>query len=121
MILRGTVALVTGGSQGIGAGICRGMAKAGAAVVVHGLDQVSAETTADEIRSAGGVAEAAWGPIDQAETSRTAVQLAVDRFGRLDHLVCSAGIQRYGDVVSTSEQVWARSSTSTSRASPRGA
>ena len=82
------------------------MAKAGAAVVVHGLDQVSAETTAEEIRSAGGVAEAAWGPIDQAETSRTAVQLAVDRFGRLDHLVSSAGIQRYGDVVSTSEPVW---------------
>jgi NAD(P)-dependent dehydrogenase (short-subunit alcohol dehydrogenase family) len=47
-----------------------------------------------------------WGPIDDPATSEAAVAVALEEFGRLDHLVTSAGIQRYGDIVSTSEQGW---------------
>lgn len=102
----GRVAVVTGGSQGIGKGIAVELSRQGSAVVVHGLTQDHADATVAELVAAGGRAAAVWGPIDDPRTSRAAVQLAVDQFGALDTLVTSAGIQRYGDVVSTSEETW---------------
>lgn len=102
----GRVALVTGGSQGIGQGVARELSRQGSAVVVHGLTADLAEATVAELEADGGRAVASSGPIDDPETSRTAVALAIERFGRLDTLVTSAGIQRYGDVVSTSEETW---------------
>ena len=102
----GTVALVTGGSQGIGQGIALEFARAGASVVVHGLTQDFAEETTALIRDIGGQAEPCWGPIDDPATSATAVDTALRSYGRLDHLVTSAGIQRYGDVVSTTPHCW---------------
>lgn len=104
--LAGSVALVTGGSQGIGQGIALAFARAGASVVVHGLTQDFAEKTATQIVDAGGKAQACWGPIDDPDTSRAAVSTALQTYGRLDHLVTSAGIQRYGDVVSTTPDCW---------------
>jgi NAD(P)-dependent dehydrogenase (short-subunit alcohol dehydrogenase family) len=102
----GKVVLVTGGSQGIGQGISLEFARAGASVVVHGLTSDYAETTAGQIRELGGQAVAVWGPIDDPETSEAAVATALREFGRLDHLVTSAGIQRYGDIVSTTPHGW---------------
>lgn len=102
----GRVALVTGGSQGIGRGVALVLARQGSTVVVHGQTQDLAEETAAEIIAAGGQASAVSGPIDDPETSRSAVKHTVARHGRLDTLVTSAGIQRYGDAVSTSEESW---------------
>lgn len=102
----GRVALVTGGSQGIGRGAALELANQGAAVVVHGLTQDAAEETAAEITANGGDASAVSGQIDTPDTSETIVQTALDRYGRLDTLVTSAGIQRYGDVVATTESLW---------------
>lgn len=102
----GKVALVTGGSQGIGRGAAHALASQGAAVVVHGLTQDFAEQTAAEITAAGGRAIAVWGPIDEEQTSVDAVRAAIGAFGRLDHLVTAAGIQRYGDAVSTPITTW---------------
>lgn len=104
--LTGTVALITGGSQGIGQGIAIEFARAGAAVVVHGLTEDWAQETAASIRAAGGRAAAVWGQVADPETSRAAVAAALAEFGRLDHLVTSAGIQRYGDIVSTEPATW---------------
>ncbi len=100
------VALVTGGSLGIGKGVSLELAAQGSAVVVHGLTREATEETVKQIVDDGGRAVAVWGPIDDPATSRAAADLALDRFGQLDTLVTSAGIQRYGDVVSTSEEVW---------------
>jgi NAD(P)-dependent dehydrogenase (short-subunit alcohol dehydrogenase family) len=102
----GKVVLVTGGSQGIGEGISLEFARAGASVVVHGLTSDYAEKTAAQIRELGGHAVAVWGSIDDPGTSEAAVTTALSEFGRLDHLVTSAGIQRYGDIVSTTPQGW---------------
>ncbi|MFF1632525.1 SDR family NAD(P)-dependent oxidoreductase [Leifsonia sp. NPDC058248] len=102
----GRVALVTGGSQGIGRGAALALAGQGAAVVVHGLDLAGAEQTAAEIADAGGRTVAVAGPIDDPETSEAAVGAALEHFGALDILVTSAGIQRYGDVPSTSLETW---------------
>lgn len=102
----GRVALVTGGSQGIGEGIALALARQGSAVVVHGLTQDFADQTASAIVAAGGRAIGVAGAISDPETSRAAVAAALREYGRLDTLVTSAGIQRYGDAVSTPEDVW---------------
>ena len=102
----GKVALVTGGSQGIGQGIALKLADHGSAVVVHGLTSDFVEQTVALICDAGGKAVGITGKIQDEETSRKAVQLALSEYGRLDTLATAAGIQRYGDVVSTSPEVW---------------
>lgn len=104
--LEGMVALVTGGSSGIGEGACLALARQGAAVVVHGRELSEAESVAARIRQAGGRAVAVAGPIEIAATSISAVETAVREFRKLDVLVTSAGIQRYGDAVTTSEETW---------------
>ncbi len=102
----GRVALVTGGSSGIGRGAANELARQGAAVVVHGLTLDEALLVVQEIRIAGGLAVATAGPIDDPQTSLSAVDLALAEFGQLDLLVTSAGIQRYGSAIDTPIEVW---------------
>ena len=102
----GRVALVTGGSSGIGRGAANELARQGASVVVHGLSIDEANLVVQEIRIAGGTAVAAAGPIDDPETAQAAVALALTQYGQLDVLVTSAGIQRYGPALDTPIEVW---------------
>ena len=104
--LVGLVALVTGGSSGIGEGAALALAAQGAALAVHGLDKAGAESVAARIRASGGRAIAVGGAIEDPATSQAAVAATVAEFGRLDLLVTSAGVQRYGDTVSTTEAEW---------------
>ncbi len=102
----GRVAIVTGGSSGIGRGAANELARQGACVVVHGLTLDEANLVVQEIRLAGGKAIATSGPIDDPETAIAAVGLAIEEYGQLDLLVTSAGIQRYGTAVDTPIEVW---------------
>jgi 3-oxoacyl-[acyl-carrier protein] reductase len=93
--LQGKVALVTGASNGVGAGIARELAAAGAAVGVnYATDRSGAEAVVREIEAAGGRAVAVPGNVSR---SAEVARLLADThraFGRLDVLVNNAGVYR---------------------------
>lgn len=90
--LEGTVALVTGAGRGIGRAIALRLAEAGAAVAVADLDADLALAVTDEIRAAGGTAEAAPADVSDESDVKTLVRACVDQMGGLDILVNNAGI-----------------------------
>jgi gluconate 5-dehydrogenase len=93
--LTGRTALVTGSSRGIGKALATGLAKAGAAVVLHGLDPARLEATRKELAATFGESNVGAVPFDiTAEDAVAAgVGYAEDTFGPLDILVNNAGIQ----------------------------
>jgi NAD(P)-dependent dehydrogenase (short-subunit alcohol dehydrogenase family) len=102
--LTGRVALVTGGSLGIGAAVVERLAAGGAAVVFCGHDDESVRTA--QARHAGRPVLGVRADVTIAAEMEALAQTAADRFGGLDIVVTSAGIQRYGTVEETSEALW---------------
>jgi 2-dehydro-3-deoxy-D-gluconate 5-dehydrogenase len=90
--LTGKVAIVTGGNGGIGFGMARGLAEAGAAVVVAGRNAAKSEKAVKELTGLGVKAAAVSVDVVKEESCRAMVKQAVDRFGRLDILVSNAGM-----------------------------
>src|SRR6202051_1522092 len=89
--LQKRVAFITGGNGGIGLGMAKGLASAGAAVVIAGRNKAKAQSTLSELYALGAQAEfVALDVLDEA-SCRQAIQRAVERFGRLDILVNNAG------------------------------
>ena len=87
--LTGKAALVTGGNGGIGLGMARGLANAGALVMVAGRD---AEKNRRAVESLGASAAAIAVDMAQDSGAKAAVAAAVEKFGRLDIVVNNAGI-----------------------------
>ena len=102
----GKVAFVTGGSQGIGRGCAEVLAAAGASVAVCALPDEQLDDTVASIERAGGKAFGVAADVTQRASIARAVAEAIKRYGRLDTLVTSAGIQRYGTVADTPEETW---------------
>ncbi len=103
--LTGKVALVTGGSQGIGLGIAQVFLEQGAGVPVVAKRAQSLKTMTTQIVSSDRLERFA-GDVSKSTDMQAVVTAAVQRFGGLDILVNSAGIQRYGNVVDTEEHTW---------------
>lgn len=100
----GKVVVVTGGSAGIGRGAVEAFAEQGASVVVHGLDEAGVTRTVAEVKGAGGVAVGVWGDVVSEDTHAEVVETALREYGRIDHVVTSAGIQTYGDALTTTPE-----------------
>jgi 3-oxoacyl-[acyl-carrier protein] reductase len=104
------VALVTGGSGGIGEAICRALAGAGAVVALHYHSHAdAADRIATDLRQAGHRAEVFQADVTSAEGARALVAEVIRRMGRLDILVNNAGITIGGqDLVEVSLDDWRR-------------
>jgi 2-deoxy-D-gluconate 3-dehydrogenase len=89
--LTGRVAIVTGGNGGIGLGMARGMATAGAAIVVAARDEAKSVEAVRELEGLGAQAVAVRVDVTQEASCRAMVQSTLDQFGRLDILVNNAG------------------------------
>ena len=97
--LNGKVALVTGASKGIGAGIAKELAARGAAVAVnYSSSKTSAEKVVEEIQATGGKAIAVQGNVANPDAIGPLVQAVVKAFGPIDILVNNAGIYELGPI-----------------------
>jgi len=107
--LRGRVALVTGGSRGIGRAVVERLAELGSNVVVnYQSKKEAAEEVVASAKAKGVEALAIQGNVAELSDATRIVQAALDRFGRLDILVCNAGIWEGAAVEEMSEELWDR-------------
>lgn len=109
MDLHGRVALVTGGSRGIGRETVLRLAQMGAQVVVnYSHKEEAAEEVVRAAREHGAEAWAARGDVASVEDAQRLVDASLERFGRLDILVCNAGIWEGAPVEELDEDQWDR-------------
>ena len=104
MSLEGKSALVTGGSRGIGRAVCLELARRGANVAVNYAGNAqAAEETVEACRALGADAFAIQANVADSEQAAGLVTAAIERFGKLDILVCNAGITKDNLMVRMSE------------------
>jgi 3-oxoacyl-[acyl-carrier protein] reductase len=104
--LAGKVALVTGGSRGIGLAIARLLAEDGASVVVSGRDAARLDAAVKELESLGAPALAVVADASKREDVDRLIEAARERFGRIDVLVNNAGITRDQLLVRMKDDDW---------------
>ena len=105
MSMKGNVALVTGGSRGIGRAICLELARQGAAVAVnYAGNSAAAEETAALCRELGAEAEVFQADVADPAACDALVAAVKERFGKLDILVNNAGISRDGLLMTAKEE-----------------
>ena len=104
--LEGKIALVTGGSQGIGESIAKALGAAGAHVVVAARGEEKAAAVARAIAAAGGKAEALRLDVGDPASVSAAFKAIVERHGKLDVLVNNAGITDDGLILRMSKASW---------------
>lgn len=102
----GKVAVVTGGSRGIGRAIALMLAAEGAKVMICSRRQEAAEMVASEIRSGGGEGTAVRADMAQRPDAEALITGCVERFGRLDILVNNAAITKDALVLRMKDEDW---------------
>lgn len=98
--------VVTGGALGIGQATCELLAERGAAVAILDWDAEAGDETCRRIEQSGGKATFQQVNVADFQAVEAAVRQAREIFGSVNALVVSAGIQRYGTAVTTTEEQW---------------
>lgn len=106
MDLKGKVAIVTGGAQGIGKSIATQLALAGANVVIADVMEEVAKSTAQEISQKGSEAISIVVDVSRLSSVEEMAKKTLDKFGRIDILVNNAGITRDALIMRMKEEDW---------------
>lgn len=100
------VALVTGGTSGIGLAVARGLAGAGLAVFICARTAESLEMTVKELRAAGHEADGVPADVSKRKDVRELVAAVTGRYGRVDVLVNNAGRSGGGETAGLADELW---------------
>ncbi|GAB4271532.1 3-oxoacyl-[acyl-carrier-protein] reductase [Thermincola ferriacetica] len=106
MVLRDKIAIVTGGSRGIGKAICEALARQGARVVIFDVNAAELQNCVSELKAAGFDAEGYEVNVSQADKVEEAVAGVINNLGRIDILVNNAGITRDTLLMRMKEEDW---------------
>ena len=106
--LGGKIAIVTGGSRGIGAAVAALLAEHGAAVVVSGRDATRLQRAVQVLEERGATVHGVAADAAKREDVDRLVETAKERFGRVDILVNNAGITRDGLLIRMKDEDWDR-------------
>jgi NAD(P)-dependent dehydrogenase (short-subunit alcohol dehydrogenase family) len=102
----GSVAIVAGGALGIGRAAAHRLAQGDASVVICSDQNNQVEQAVEELRSEGLGVQGLQADVTSSADMERLVAFTADAYGGVDILVNSAGVQRYGTVVETEEEVW---------------
>lgn len=108
MKLKNKVAIVTGGTSGIGKGICFAFAKEGANICVVGRDQDRGKQVVEDIEALGSKACFVKADVGELEDTRNYVAKTVATFGRVDIMVNNAAVIQQGKIVDLEVEEWDR-------------
>lgn len=106
--MAGPVTLVTGASGGIGGALAAMLAQQGHKLVLSGLDQSGLDALEADLTAQGASVATLAGDVRERDLAQACVALAVERFGRLDHLVTGAGASRPVPLVEMEDDEWDR-------------
>src|SRR5262245_34158552 len=106
MRIKDKVALVTGGSRGIGRAICLRLAEEGARVAVVDILDQEARQAAEEIKVKGGQAITVMADVTQLDQVQDCVQTVIDTWGQVDILVNNAGWDKIEPFVESQPETW---------------
>lgn len=105
--LKDKVAVITGGSRGIGRAICLRLAKSGASVVINFTkDSEKAQNVADEIKESGGAGLIFQADVSDIQQAGNLIEFAIQKFGKIDILVNNAGITSDNLLIRMKEEEW---------------
>lgn len=104
--LEGKTALVTGAGHGIGQAIAARLAEEGAHVMIGDVNDAAGTASADRINAAGGSASATRVDVMQRDSVSAFVEAAVSHYGRVDVLVCNAGIMDRAPFLEMTDALW---------------
>ncbi|MDT0294310.1 SDR family oxidoreductase [Mesonia ostreae] len=101
------IALITGGSKGIGFGVAEALMKAGVHVAITSRSLTNAETAAEDLeKKTGGKALGIKADVRNLIDQEEAVRHTIEKFGQLDYVIANAGIGHYGNIAELTDHDW---------------